>query len=59
MPHWLRTFADAQPVTQVANALRALTHGGPAHAPVVHAIAWSAGLLVVSATLATLRFRKG
>jgi ABC-2 type transport system permease protein len=59
MPGWLRTFADAQPVTQVANALRALTHGGPAHTPAIHAIVWSAGILVVAATLATLRFRKG
>jgi ABC-2 type transport system permease protein len=59
MPSWLKTFADAQPVTQVANALRALTHGGPAHTPVVHAVVWSAGILVVAATLATLRFRKG
>ena len=59
MPNWLRTFADAQPVTQVADALRALTHGGPAHTPAMHAIAWSVGILVVAATLATLRFRKG
>jgi ABC-2 type transport system permease protein len=58
MPGWLRSFADAQPVTQVANALRALTHGDPAHGAVSHAIVWSLGILVVSAVLATLRFRK-
>jgi ABC transporter DrrB family efflux protein len=57
-PHWLRTFADAQPVTQVTNALRAITHGVPAgHAP-LHAIAWSVGITVVAATLATWRFRR-
>jgi ABC transporter DrrB family efflux protein len=59
MPSWLQTFADAQPVTQVANALRALTHGDPAHTMVVHAVVWSVGILVVAAVLATWRFRKG
>jgi ABC transporter DrrB family efflux protein len=59
MPGWLRTFADAQPVTQVANALRALTHGGAAQPAVLHALVWSVGILIVAATLATLRFRKG
>jgi ABC-2 type transport system permease protein len=59
MPGWLRTFADAQPVTHVANALRALTHGDPAKSSVMHALVWSVGILVVSATLATWRFRKG
>jgi ABC transporter DrrB family efflux protein len=59
MPGWLRWFANAQPVTQVANALRSLTHGDPAHSAIAHAIAWSIGIFVVSASLATWRFRKG
>ena len=59
MPDWLRTFADAQPVTQVANALRALTHGDPAEPAALHALAWSVGILLVAATLSTWRFRKG
>jgi ABC-2 type transport system permease protein len=59
MPDWLRTFADAQPVTHVANALRALTNGGAAEHLVVNALLWSGGILVVAATLATWRFRKG
>jgi ABC transporter DrrB family efflux protein len=59
MPSWLRTFADAQPVSHVANALRALTHGGPAEPAVLHALLWSFGLLIVAATLATWRFSKG
>ena len=59
MPGWLRTFADAQPVTHVADALRALTHGGPAWAASRDALLWSFGLLIVSAVLATWRFRKG
>jgi ABC-2 type transport system permease protein len=59
MPGWLRTFADAQPVTKVVDALRALMDGtGSAGAPALSALAWSAGILVVSAVLATWRFRK-
>jgi ABC transporter DrrB family efflux protein len=58
MPDWLRRFADAQPVTAVIDALRALTQGtGSAERPVLHALAWSAGILIVAATLATRRFR--
>ena len=59
MPGWLRAFADAQPVTAVANALRALLHGGAAEPAVLHALQWSAGILVAAVTLATWRFRKG
>jgi ABC-2 type transport system permease protein len=60
MPGWLRTFADAQPVTRVVNALRVLMDGtGPATRPALYALAWSAGILLVAASLATWRFRKG
>jgi ABC-type multidrug transport system permease subunit len=59
MPHGLRAFADAQPVTQVVNAVRELTHGaGSAGPAALDALAWSAGILIVAATLATWRFRK-
>jgi ABC transporter DrrB family efflux protein len=59
MPHWLRAFADAKPVTSVIDALRVLTQGtGPAQRPVLSALAWSTGILVVAATLATRRFRE-
>jgi len=59
MPAWLRTFANAQPVTQVIDALRALTQGtGSAHDAVLHSLAWSAGIFVVAATVATRRFRR-
>jgi ABC-type multidrug transport system permease subunit len=59
MPDWLRTFAEAQPVTYVADALRALTNGGPTNPAVLHALMWSVGILIVAATLSTWRFRKG
>ena len=59
MPGALRAFADAQPVTKVVDALRAMMEGtGSAGRPALYALAWSAGILVVAATLATWRFRK-
>jgi ABC transporter DrrB family efflux protein len=59
MPGWLRVFADHQPITVVANALRGLTLG-PGALPAGHTVAgeallalgWSAGILAVSAPLA-------
>ncbi len=58
MPHWLRVFAQQQPVTHVVDALRVLTQGtGGATGPVLAALAWSGGLLIVAATLAVRRFR--
>jgi ABC-2 type transport system permease protein len=58
MPTWLRDFADAQPVTKVVNALRVMVEGtGPSTRPALYAIAWSLGILIVAATLATRRFR--
>ena len=59
MPRGLRAFADAQPVTRVADALRELTHGhGFAGHAALSAVAWSGGILVVSAALASWKFRK-
>jgi ABC transporter DrrB family efflux protein len=59
MPHWLRTFADAQPVTSVVDAIRALTEGTTsATRPALQALVWSTGIIVVAGALATRRFRK-
>ena len=59
MPSWLRAFADAQPVTRIVNALRTMTEGtGAIGRPAVYAIVWSLGILVVAATMATLRFKR-
>jgi ABC transporter DrrB family efflux protein len=58
MPDWLRAFANAQPVTHVIDALRAATQGTDgAGASMLQALAWSAGILIVAATLALRRFR--
>ena len=59
MPRGLRAFAEAQPVTQVADALRALTHGdGFAGHAALHALLWSLGLVLAGAVLATWKFRR-
>jgi ABC-2 type transport system permease protein len=59
MPDGLRAFANAQPVTQVANALRDLMSGtGSAGPAAVHAVIWSVAILIAAATLATWKFRK-
>jgi ABC transporter DrrB family efflux protein len=59
MPTVLRDFAQNQPVSKVVNALRGLTQTTTAQTrPTLYAIAWSAGILIVAAVLATRRFRR-
>ncbi|MFI7065228.1 ABC transporter permease [Kribbella sp. NPDC050124] len=58
MPTWLQTFAEINPVTITVDALRALTLGGPTADPVRHALAWIAGLLVVTIPAAVLCYRR-
>jgi ABC-2 type transport system permease protein/oleandomycin transport system permease protein len=52
MPGWLQAFGTHQPVDALVNAERALILGGPAAHDVLIAVAWSAGILAVSAALA-------
>ena len=57
MPGWLQVFAENQPVSVTASALRDLTVGGPAASDVWQAIAWCVGILVVFAPLAVRAYR--
>jgi ABC transporter DrrB family efflux protein len=57
-PHWLEAFASSQPVTRVTDSLRELCAGTASAHTIEAALAWSCGLLVVSAVLATWRFRR-
>jgi ABC-2 type transport system permease protein len=52
MPGWLQAFGTHQPVNALVVAERALILGGPAAHDVLICLAWSAGILVVSAALA-------
>ncbi|MTV26870.1 ABC transporter permease [Nitriliruptoraceae bacterium ZYF776] len=57
MPGWLRTFAANSPITHAADAARALSIGGDLAGPLAATVLWSGAILVVSAMLATRRFR--
>lgn len=57
MPGWLQTFAKANPITVIVDALRALALGGPTRTPVLHALAWIGGLLLVAIPIAITRYR--
>jgi ABC-type multidrug transport system permease subunit len=56
MPGWLRGFAESQPVTLTADAVRALT--GVGDASVWPALAWALGLLLVLAPAAAALYRR-
>ncbi|MFC4496998.1 ABC transporter permease [Streptomyces ovatisporus] len=58
MPGWVRGFAANQPVTPVIETLRALLHGTPVGADGAAAVAWCAGVTVVSVALAAVLFRR-
>jgi ABC transporter DrrB family efflux protein len=57
MPSWLQGFAEVNPFTQVVDAMRALWLGTPAGNSIQAAIAWSIGLIVVFAPIATWRYK--
>jgi len=67
MPGWLQAFAKYQPLTSMVDAVRSLTLGSsarielghPASYYVARALAWAAGILVVSVPLAVTRYRRG
>jgi ABC transporter DrrB family efflux protein len=58
MPGWLQAFANVQPITRAANAVRALTEGGPVATNLIWTILWSIAILAVFAPLAVRRYRK-
>ena len=58
MPGWLQAYNDVQPVSITVDAVRALAVGGPTATPILQAIAWSLGLIVVFAPLAVRTYRR-
>jgi ABC transporter DrrB family efflux protein len=58
MPGWLQPFAEHQPVSVTASAVRALTLGGPASWYVLQLFVWAAGIVLVFAPLAVRRYRR-
>jgi ABC transporter DrrB family efflux protein len=59
MPSWLQPWAEHQPVSVTANAVRDLMLGGPDTAyHVAQSLAWCVGILLVFAPLAVRRYRR-
>lgn len=58
VPGWLQTVVKVNPLTDVADALRALTLGGPTTGPVLASLAWTTGVLVTFSALAVRRYRR-
>nr|AIA13710.1 ABC-2 type transporter [uncultured bacterium] len=58
MPHYLRIFAENQPITQVVEAVRMLMLDRPVGDYVWHSVAWSIGMLLVGVPIALYLFRR-
>jgi ABC-2 type transport system permease protein len=58
MPGWLQPFAEHQPVSVTASAVRALVLGGATASDVLQSIAWSLAIVAVFAPLAVARYRR-
>jgi len=58
MPGWLQVFANHQPVSVTASAVRALVLGGDTASYVLQSVGWCAALLLVFAPLAVWRYRR-
>ncbi len=58
MPGWLQVWAEYQPVSVTASAVRALVLGGPTASLVWQSLAWCVGILAVFAPLAVRRYRR-
>lgn len=52
MPGWLQSWVDINPVTHLADSVRALTIGGPVGDHVWYTLAWAAGIVLVTFPIA-------
>jgi ABC transporter DrrB family efflux protein len=58
MPSWLEAFANANPISTVVDATRALFVNAPAGNDVWAAVLWCLGLIAVFSTLSVQRYRR-
>ena len=58
MPPWLRGFAENQPMTPIIETMRSLLTQGTPGPDIWAALAWAAGILIVSYTLALRIYRR-
>ncbi|MFI1012515.1 ABC transporter permease [Streptomyces sp. NPDC020965] len=57
MPDWLKTFTDYNPLSNLADAARALVNGGELASSVWWTLGWAAVITLVTAPLAVAKFR--
>jgi oleandomycin transport system permease protein len=58
MPGWLQAWVKINPVTDLADAVRALTIGGPMGSHALMTLAWAAGIVVVAFPAAMRLYRR-
>jgi len=58
MPGWLQAWVKVNPVTHLADSVRALTIGGPVGMHVIYTLAWAAGIVIVTFPLAMRMYRR-
>jgi ABC transporter DrrB family efflux protein len=58
MPGWLQPFAEHQPVSVTASAVRALAIGGPTTSYLLQSLAWCVAIFLVFAPLAVRPYRR-
>ncbi|NUS12651.1 MAG: ABC transporter permease [Streptomyces sp.] len=58
MPGWLENFTKVNPLSNLADAARAMINGGAVAHSVWITLAWAVGITAVTAPLAVARFRK-
>jgi ABC transporter DrrB family efflux protein len=58
MPGWLQVWAEHQPVSVTADAVRALTIGGPTSSLVWQSVAWSAAIVAIFAPISIRLYRR-
>ena len=58
MPGWLQAWVKVHPVTHLADAVRALTVGGPLGTHALWTLAWAAGIVAVMFPLAMRMYRR-
>jgi ABC-2 type transport system permease protein/oleandomycin transport system permease protein len=58
MPSWLQAFAENQPVSVTAEALRGLLLGGEVQGPLLQSLAWAVAIGSVFAFLSIRRYRR-
>jgi oleandomycin transport system permease protein len=58
MPGWLQAWVKVNPVSDLADTVRALTIGGPVGTHALYTLAWAAGIVVVAFPLAMWMYRR-